>query len=415
MRVELVEFPGLKRVIEAEVSPEESLDALKKAYEELKRRMRLPGFRQGHIPRPVLERYFGKDVEANVRERLLNQGLEEAIEKYSLDLATRPKLVEDLAFTPGELCHFRLEVELKPKISLKPLEAFQIVDDSNVSVADDEVLSMLAYLQKVNAPYASLSSGDTLLPEDLARLKGAFHAEGGEAHEVELEGIVDSEFRLLLDHRHAPLQPESPWDGEGDFVYTGHLPYLPSIPEIVRGKRGTLRARLVHAQRKQLPVLDDEFAKDLGLSTLDELKRRVRDDLQREKESRVRELLKEKVANALMESHDIGLPEGVLEEAIQRHIAALERSGDNKDIDKDKVHAWVTRQLKWHYLSEALIRQAGIEVADTEVEAFLRRRFSDKGVALPSGLHDEARRALLDEKLYDYLLANVTLRRGDAA
>ena len=415
MRVELVEFPGLKRVIEAEVSPEESLDALKKAYEELKRRMRLPGFRQGHIPRPVLERYFGKDVEANVRERLLNQGLEEAIEKYSLDLATRPKLVEDLAFTPGELCHFRLEVELKPKISLKPLEAFQIVDDSNVSVADDEVLSMLAYLQKVNAPYASLSSGDTLLPEDLARLKGAFHAEGGEAHEVELEGIVDSEFRLLLDHRHAPLQPESPWDGEGDFVYTGHLPYLPSIPEIVRGKRGTLRARLVHAQRKQLPVLDDEFAKDLGLSTLDELKRRVRDDLQREKESRVRELLKEKVANALMESHDIGLPEGVLEEAIQRHIAALERSGDNKDIDKDKVHAWVTRQLKWHYRSEALIRQAGIEVADTEVEAFLRRRFSDKGVALPSGLHDEARRALLDEKLYDYLLANVTLRRGDAA
>lgn len=415
MRVELVEFPGLKRVIEAEVSPEESLDALKKAYEELKHRVRLPGFRQGRIPRPVLERYFGKDVEANVRERLLNQGLEEAIEKYSLDLATRPKLVEDLAFTPGELCRFRLEVELKPKISLKPLEAFQIEDDSNVSVTDDEVLSMLAYLQKVNAPYASLSSGDTLLPEDLARLKGAFHAEGGEAHEVELEGIVDSEFRLVLDHRHAPLQPESPWDGEGDFVYTGDFPYLPSIPEIVRGKRGTLRARLVHAQRKRLPVLDDEFAKDLGLSTLDELKSRVRDDLQREKESRVRELLKEKVANALMEGHDIGLPEGVFEEAIQRHIAALERSGDHKDIDKDKVHAWVTRQLKWHYLSEALIRQAGIEVADTEVEAFLRGRFSDKGVALPSGLHDEARRVLLDEKLYDYLLANVTLRRGDAA
>jgi trigger factor len=198
-------------------------------------------------------------------------------------------------------------------------------------------------------------------------------------------------------------------------VYTGDFPYLPSIPEIVRGKRGTLRARLVHAQRKQLPVLDDEFAKDLGLSTLDELKGRVRDDLQREKESRVKELLKEKVANALMEGHDIGLPEGVLEEAIQRHIAALERSGDHKDIDKDKVHAWVTRQLKWHYLSEALIRQAGIEVGDTEVEAFLRRRFSDKGVALPSGLHDEARRVLLDEKLYDYLLGNVTLRRGDAA
>jgi trigger factor len=415
MRVELVEFPGLKRVIEAEVSPEESLDALKKAYEELKRRMRLPGFRQGHIPRPVLERYFGKDVEANVRERLLNQGLEEAIEKYSLELATRPKLVEDLAFTPGELCRFRLEVELKPKISLKPLETFQIVDDSNVSVTEDEVLSMLAYLQKVNAPYASLSSGDTLLPEDLVRLKGAFHEQRGEAHEVELEGIVDSEFRLVLDPRHAPLQPESPWDGEGDFVYTGDFPYLPSIPEIVRGKRGTLRARLVHAQRKQLPVLDDEFAKDLGLSTLDELKGRVRDDLQREKESRVRELLKEKVANAIMEGHDIGLPEGVLEEAIHRHIMALERSGDHKDIDKDKVHEWVTRQLKWHYLSEALIRQAGIEVADTEVEAFLRRRFSDKGVALPSGLHDEARRVLLDEKLYDYLLANVTLRRGDAA
>ena len=415
MRVELVEFPGLKRVIEAEVSPEESVDALKRAYEELRHRVRLPGFRKGHIPRPVLERYFRKDVEANVRERLLNQGLEEAIEKYSLDLATHPKLVKDLAFTPGELCRFHLEVELKPKISLKPLETFHVVDDSNTSVADDEVLSMLAYLQKVNAPYASLSSGDTLLPEDLARLKGVFHAEGGEAHEVELEGIVDSEFRLILDPRHAPLQPESPWDGEGDFVYTGDFPYLPGIPEIVRGKRGTFRARLVHAQRKRLPVLDDEFAKDLGLSTLDELKGRVRDDIQREKELRARELMKEKVANAIMEGHDVGLPEGVLEEAIQRHVAALERSGDHKDTDKDKVHARVARQLKWYYLSEALTRQAGIEVADAEVEAFLRRRFSDKGVALPPGLYDEARRVLLDEKLYDYLLANVTLKRGDAA
>lgn len=413
MKVELIESPGLKRAIEVEVSPEESIDALKKAYEDLRHRARLPGFRPGHTPMSVLERRFGKEVESNIREQLLNQGVKEAIERYDLDLAIQPKLVEDPPFTPGKAFRFRLEVEVKPKISLKPLDSFQIEDDSNLSVEENEVISMLANLQKANAAYAPLSSEGPLLPEDLVRIKGTFQVEGGRAHNVELEGVLDSEFGIVFDSKHPPLQPENPWEGRGEFVYTGSFPYLPEIPEALRGKRGTLRARLVHAQRKRLPELDDEFAKDLGLSNLDELKRRVRDDLQKEKKSRGRELLKEKVANALIEGHDICLPDSVLEEALRRHIVTVEKSEKHKDLDKDKVRGWVVRQLKWHYLSEGFIKEAGIEVTDQEAETFLRARFGDRGTALPSGLYDEVRRALLDEKLYDFLLANVTLKKRE--
>lgn len=412
MKVELLEQERLKRTIEVEVSPEETAKAVNQAYDELRRRVRLPGFRQGRIPRSILEVHFGKELQANVRERLLQEGLREAIGQLQLDLASSPSLAQEGDLIPGQPFRFTLDLEIKPKINLKPLENYQIEDDSDTSVSEDEVQAMLSFLQKANAPYAPLEPHSKPQAEDMVRLKGLCQSDGGEGYEIEIEGVLDGQGQVVVDPNMPPLKPNLPWDGEGEFVIMGHLPHVPEIPEVLRGKPGKLEMRLVQAQRKQPAPLDDEFAKDFGASSVEELKTRVKEDLRRQKTARAKEGLKQKVAEALLQDHEIELPQGVVEEAMRRQLETLRNEGKAKDIDETKVREWVERQIKWHYLSEALIHQGGIQVQDAEVEAFLKSRFADKSMAFPPSFRDEARRILLEEKLYDFLLANVTLKKG---
>ena len=412
MKVELSKSSDLTRQIEVEIEAEESLEEVQKAYDELKKRVKLPGFRPGKIPRNVLEMYYSKDVKTNVKERLLSRGLEKAIKSCDIDLASRPKISNHEGFELGEPYKFKLEVELKPKIDLKPLSEIVIEDKEDLTVTEDEIASVMDYIRHANAPFVPIE-GSYAIPVqngDQVCIKGHFlEDDKDQPIDVVIEGITDQAGRLTIDKDTPPLVPEKNWFEGKIFKFSGVMPLCEAIPQKIRGTKGTFEGNITDIKRKELPDIDDEFAKDIGMKSVELLKDRIKEDLVKEKRLKSRNELKRKVTETFVETYDFPLPKGIVEENIRflRNQHSASKSGEH--LDEEWIMNKAKFNVKWYFLADAILKFAGIEVRDSEVRRHISNISAKGALGKDERLFEDIRSILLENKLYDFLLKNVTI------
>jgi trigger factor len=417
------------RELRVEVDAERVRRATERAYRDLARKVRVRGFRPGKAPRSVLERLYGAVLAEDLERSLVAETLPEAMESAGLLPVSEPS-IEASAPEEGKPFHYTARLEVKPEIELPDLRGLA-ARRPQVEVSDEEVATQLEKLRQQNASLveepedAQVARGHVVTVNFEGQLEGR-PFEGGSGREAKLEIGSDRslpEFEEQLVGANAGVQRE---------IRVRYPEDYPK-PELA-GRVVDFSVQVVSVQRREIPQLDDEFAKDVGdFESLEALRQRVRQDLLAAHEREARAVLRRTLLDALLERVTLEVPPGVVERRLRRRLeAARQELGD--ELPQPALHSQLTRwQEEWRPLAEreireewvleAVARQQGLSVNDQEVDRRLTELAEQQGISparlrkayAGAGVLDALRDRMLEEQALEFLLGGAKVEETSGA
>jgi trigger factor len=301
-----------------------------RAAVEIQGKARLPGFRPGKAPLSIVKTRFAGDIRQGVLDALVPRFLQAAVEKDNLQLVGRPGIT-DVHFHAGEPLRFKAEFEVAPTFELGEYRGLTVtynepdITDADVDARVEQIRDQKA--QYVNEEPRVLADGDYAVVS-LESLEGV--AEKVSQDEMMLK--IDDE--ATMKEFSENLRGASPEDVR-EFTVTYPEDYdRPSLA----GKAVKFRAVVKAVRRKELPELNDEFAKDLGdFQTLEELRETIRKSIHQEREHRAQEDAKSQLIDRLVDAHDFPVPDAYIDRQIQINVENQLRSLAAQGVDPNQI------------------------------------------------------------------------------
>jgi trigger factor len=328
-----------KRSLEFEIPLDQVQKAEELATENLKGRVRLPGFRPGKAPKSLIKSRFQSEIRTEVIESLVPKAFREKVSKEELKVVGTPDIT-DLHFEPGEPIRFKAEFEVAPDVELAEYRGVP-VKYAEPTVTDEEVNQRLESMRETKAEYVNIDprpieTGDFVVSH-LKSLGGIDDPVDQDDLQVEIGGAdtLQAFTDNLLGAQPGEVKEfEVSYPEEyGSEKLAGKTVRFQMTPKVIR--------------RKELPMLDDEFARDLGdYKTLDELKESVRRAIFGEKQNAAQHEAKEAIIDKLVEAHDFPVPETYVDFQIENQTRARIRELTGQDMDLSKL------KLDWKEIKE---------------------------------------------------------------
>lgn len=376
LQVENLEKNMVKLTIEV---PAEELDAaIKKAYNKQKNSISLPGFRKGKVPQAYLEKMYGAEMfyeeAANI---MIPEAYSKELEGTELDIVSRPS-IDVTQIEKGKPFIFTAEVAVKPEVTLGEYKGIQ-VEPVAAEVTDEDISAELVKVQDQNSRMVTV--------EDRA-------IEDGDTVNIDYAGTVDG---IAFDGGTAAGQPLV--IGSGTFI-PGFEEQLigknigeetdvnVTFPEEyhaeeLKGKAAVFHVKVNGITKKELPVIDDEFAKDVSeFDTLDEYKEDIKAKLLVEKEKQARSEKENKVVDAIIENASMEIPDAMIEtqqmqmadEFAQRLSYQglqleqyLQFSGMTKEAFLEQLKPQALKRIQTRLVLEAIVEAENIEATEEEL------------------------------------------------
>jgi trigger factor len=365
-----------KRSLEVEIPVEEVEKARQRVAESIRLKVRLPGFRPGKAPASMIESRFAGDIRQEVIEQLLPQAFRARVEKEELHVVGQPN-ISDLHYEPGGPIRFKAEFEVAPEFEIADYHGLPVKYEEPV-VGDEEVANRLDDMRERRAEYVNL---DPRPIEDKDHVVVQLKSLGGLAEPIEQDSTIEVGGGDTFPSFTEALLGASPGDAkEADVIY----------PEDYGEPR--LAGKTVHfsltpkvIQKKELPALDDEFARDLGdYQTLDELRDAVRKSIFHEKQHAAQLVAKEALIDRLVEANDFPIPETYVNRQIENQLSTQLRQVTGRDVDlsklnldwakvKEKQREPALRSVKASLLIEKVSQKEGIKATRDEVDREVQR------------------------------------------
>jgi trigger factor len=400
VKTDVEELSPTRVRLSVEVPFDELKPSLDKAYREVGRQVRIPGFRPGRVPPPVIDRRVGRDV---VLSQAVNDAMPElyakAVEEGDVSALGQPE-VEITSIDDGKELTFTVEVDIRPKFELPDLSSLAVTVD-NTLVSPDEVAEYLGSLQ-----------------ERFASLKGVQRpVENDDYTSIDLSASVDG-------------QPVEDAQASGLSYQVGSESLLDGLDQALigmsAGESATFRTELaggdfagreadvtvtVHSVKvKEVPGLDDDFAQLASeFDTLGELRANTRSQLEQMKSTQQVIQARDRALDALLDKVDIPLPESVVAEEAKHNrdglLQQLQRAGATLDsylemsnqtaaqFDAD-LEQRARRAVKVSLVLDQLAREEELGVDSAELSAYVTRQAEQMGVAperLAQQLADDGR------------------------
>jgi trigger factor len=392
MKIQVENVSPVERKVTIEVDPARVAQEMERAYSGLGRRVKLRGFRPGKAPRKVLERHFRAEVESEVAEKIVQQTFAEAVRVESIDLVAPPHVSISEGVAEGKPLRYTARVEVKPKLEPKDYRGLEV--KRRPPEVTDEMIS--AELGRIQESFAKL-----------VPVEGRFEAQEGDWAVVDHEGTIEGE---PFDGARAEgvtvkVAPGAISEGNLGLLAGKKLGETVELDEpfaedhrneALRGKVARMRVTLKALKERQLPALDDELAKSLGaegVETLDQLRARIREDLEKREQRRAEVELKDGLVHAALAKNEFEVPPALVERAIDAMIEGaaerFARSGiDIRQLQLDQarmradLREQALLQVRGRLLLEAIAEAEKIEVSEEEVQAELARIAGELGTSL---------------------------------
>jgi trigger factor len=312
-------------------------------------KVRLPGFRPGKAPMTLVKTRFASDIRQEVLEALVPRFLQAAVEKERLQLVGRPDVV-DVHFHSGEPLRFKANFEVAPTFELGEYRGLTITYDEP-EVTDADVDERIAQIRDQKAEYVNedprpLQDGDYAVVS-LESLSGVDQKVSQD--ELMLK-IGDEATMSAFTENLRGVAPEE--NREFDVTYPADYER-----ENLAGRTVKFKVVVKAVRRKELPELNDEFAKDLGdFQTLEELKETVRKTLFREREYKAKEDAKHQLLDKLVDTHDFPVPDAYVDRQIQVNVENQLRTLAGQGVDPRGI------KLDWEKVRESQKDRAARDV-----------------------------------------------------
>lgn len=341
--------------------------------------MSVPGFRKGHAPRSVIEKMYGENVffEAAV-DKLYRPAMQDAIEASGLEvIAVSNADVTSVSRENG--IELKLTVVVKPVITIEGYKGIEATK-KNVEVTDEDVSAELVKVQDRNSRMVDVDNrgaltGDTAVIDFEGFCDGkAF--EGGKAEGFELS-LGSGQFIPGFEDQVVGHEVGD------EFEISVKFPEDYQAEEL-KGKDATFKIKLHQIKRKELPTLDDEFAKDVSeFDTLDEYKNSLREKLQNDREKQEEMNVENQIFDALIEKVQGEIPEEMYEQEVEESInnfayrlqsqglnleTYLKYTGMDVNAIKEQFRPQSEKQLKLRLALEKIAELENLEVSDEAVE-----------------------------------------------
>ncbi len=425
MQINIESPSNLRRKLTIELEPAEITRELDRTYNELRRSVQLRGFRPGHAPRNLLERFFGDQVRGDVIQKLIKEYTDKALEEHSLKPVVQPEIVTEASDLKNAQLKFSATFDLKPEFEVKDYQGLK-VPRPTVTVSDEEVQAALERLRERHATLKKIEDREVVADGDFIVVTlEAFH-DGQPVPDTKLEDRVV---------RVAPNEPAHGLDEVLRGARVGEeVRRTRSYPEDyvekdVAGKTVEWRATVKNIYQRLLPNLDDEFAKDQGeFQTLDELRAAIRKDLEARAEQEADAHARQGLLDLIIERNPIEVPESLvlreqraleaemanaLEAAGMAHEAARESAAQNPDEMRKRAEKRALSGL----IVDAISQQEGIAISDDQlaerVAALVTQTSGRQRERVAEFYRDEHNRELLRQIMrrdatLDYLLKNAS-------
>jgi trigger factor len=328
-----------KRSLEIEIPLEEVERTRDRVTNSLKERVRLPGFRPGKAPIKLIQSRFESEIRSEVLEVLLPEAFRTKVREQGLTVVGSPN-VSDLKYEPGEPIRFKADFEVAPDVDLAQYRGLP-VQYQEPTVTDEEVEKRLESMREGKADYVNLDprpieSGDYVL----VHLKSL----SGLAEPIEQDVQIQAGGEETL-----PAFSEALIGASPDEVKEAEITYPEDYgQERLAGKTVRFELTPKTLRKKELPNLDDEFAKDLGdYQSLDELKEAIRRSLFSEKQYAAQQTAKEALIDKLVETHSFPVPEAFIDRQIENQVRAQLQDLAGQGIDPNAI------KLDWNKVKEA--------------------------------------------------------------
>lgn len=352
---------------------------------------KLPGFRQGKVPATVVKNRFAEDIKSEVVESLIPRYFRQETEKQNLHPVSQPR-VTDLHIHEGEPLRFKASFEVLPDFDITGYQEIS-VEKPDTSVSDEEVEKSLQQLREQNASFnaiddRSLQDGDfaQVAFRGTPKAAAAGQETEGKAGEQKTEGQPVNMDDVLVEvggSNTLPAFTENLRGANPNEERTFDVTYPEDFSDArLAGKTFEYSVTIKGVKQKHLPELNDDFAKELGqFADLNELRQRVRENMEAEKKHKAEHEGKDKIVDELLKQNEIAVPESMVEHQIdvrlERGLRALAQQGmrpeDMKKMDFGRLRAGqrdqAEREVRVALMLEKIADKESIEVSDEELNS----------------------------------------------
>ncbi|MGD9762598.1 MAG: trigger factor [Candidatus Binatia bacterium] len=420
-KVEMESVDAVRRRLAVEVPASEVTSEIERAYDALRRKARVPGFRPGKAPRAVLEQLFGDQVRADVFGRLVQESFAEAVREQQIQPVSSPEIVTESAEI-GSPLRYSATVEVRPTVSATGYAGLA-VERPQTAVTDEEVERFIDGLREREAILVPVT-------ERVEAQRGDIAVIDYEAH-IATKRVGKGEQRLVEIGGEPPDGPGARLEGARVGEPTSfEIAYPADHPNAeLAGNAVEFRATVTALSRRDVPPLDDAFARSQAdCETVDELRARVREQLEagarRDADARVRAAL----LGQLVAAHDFAVPQAMIERRAEVLVdEVLENLGPRRPPTSQeaelraKLHHdlqdQARDQVKAALILESVAQQEGLSIDEEALEAHIDRIAESAGKArerVRALYQDAATRAglrgrLLQERALDLVVARAVI------
>ena len=320
------------------------------ALEKVRQKVHLKGFRPGKAPAAIIRQHYMGEIRQEALDKLIPEYLKQAYDRQNLQVVSRPE-VKDLEYKEsGEVC-FKAELEVAPEFELGTYRGAEVAY-AEPQVSEDDISARIEQLRESKAEFVNIDprpaqEGDYCLVtlESISGLEGEPMKQDDINIEIGGKGTFEAFTQAL-----SGAQPGE--SREADITYPEDY-----AAERLAGKTVRFLIHLKQIRLKELPELNEEFAKDLGdFQNLDELRAELRKSIFQERESAAQSEAKNAIIEKLVDAHDFPVPEVYVDQQVQSIVEGQLRSLAAQGVDVGKL------KLNWNELRQAQAARARRDV-----------------------------------------------------
>lgn len=373
MKVSIDAVDAVQKKLAFEIPAERVSQEIEKAYRTVQQQARLKGFRPGKVPRPVLSRYFGEQVAQEVSSLLVQESYPRAVEEHDLHVVAQPQIVTE-KLTPGQPFRYSATVEVRPQVEITDYAGIT-VEKLHATVSEEEVEASLQRLAESMTQLVPITDRDRVEEGDVLTLDYVGLREGRPLPGLEAKGrLVEMGRETVLpgfqDHllgaqRGRALQFSVPMPH----------PEESAEPATEPAQAVLFRVTVHDIARKEVPALDDDFAKDHGeCDTLEGLRNKIRDNLHQATERRVENQLHEALLAGVYEKNPFEVPPSLVREQLRQLFveAGIQRPEEDVSVGEGRLTDELREQFTTRarqsvqsvFIVDALIEQLSLSVSE---------------------------------------------------
>lgn len=418
IRVQVEDLTPVKKKLDISVPAEAVSREFKAAYQELRSTASIAGFRKGAAPMNILKARFGGHVQEDVTKKLVESGYSAALSERKLTPVEAPQIdLKGSELGEGKDFTFTITIEIQPDVEVDGYRGLDLKRDEP-SVTDEDIEKGLENLKEAAAQFKEVDraakDGDLVMVDFEAFLDGEPIKNG----KAEGYPCILGEKALLPGFDEALRGASKGADVEADLTFPENY-----SEATLAGKTSRFKLNVKAVKEKGVPEITEEFAKDMGCDSVDALRAKVKEEIEKHKKGEAKERLKNQILDKLIDNHPFEVPEALVNrymgvilnrvvDNMRQGVMAPDDKGLNIDQLKEKYRPAAVRSVKEDIILDAISAKESVAVSPEEVDQSVRGIAAQRGVSYESlmsrirseGAMEVIKDGLKHEKVFDIII-----------